>query len=139
MRASRKGIVQRVEQKSLMAMNTRHSTKPRHRGWWNVGCARSQVDDSVAIGSWAPYPLGCYIADQQAVARAAYILFAWRCMADRRGFIAVRTFDHVLVSPIGDVYDVPTDSAWNNVSLGGILSTVRWWKFIPRLDIVTRK
>lgn len=59
-------------------------------------------------------------------------------MPDWRGLVAVRALDHMLVSPVGDIYDVPTDSTGHDVPLGSILRTVGWRQLIPRLDVVRK-
>lgn len=88
MRASGQGIVQRVEQEVLLAMDTGHTAEPRKMRCGNAGRAWSQVYDTMAVRPWAAYPLRGGIANKKTVARTAHILLPKGCLSDRRSFAA---------------------------------------------------
>ena len=104
MRTPGERVVQRIKQKSIVAMCACHPTHSRHiirrhraaAAGWRARAWR-QVDDALAVGPRTRDPLGCSLADEQTIAGTADVFAARRRVTDWGGLVALGTLDHVLV------------------------------------------
>lgn len=131
----------------MTACNTTHAGYGRH-GWRNW--ARSQINDSLAVGSRTCNALRRTLADQQTVAWATHVLLSRRCITNWLQemmnmnnldeicvkiltygcLIALGALDDMLLPFIGNVNHSLADTARHHrhAALHGLL--IRWWQFI---------
>lgn len=103
MRTPGQAVVELIEQERVVAVAAAHATHARHRGSGRRHGTGRQIDDSLAAGPRTGDPLRRRLADQQAIARTADVLFAGRCIPDGGRLTAARTLDHMLVPFARDI------------------------------------
>lgn len=112
MGAPRQGVVEGVEEESVMTVGTGHSAHAWDIGHWGGGRGGGrQVDDPLTVRSWASNSLTAALADEKTVARAAHVLPPWGRVTDRGGLIARVAFNNMLILLPGDVYHGTADPA----------------------------
>ena len=97
MRTPSQGVVESVEEESVVTVSTGHSAHPGNIGQrGRGGRRRGQVDDPLAVWSGAGDPLAGALTDEETVAGTSHVLPARGSVPDGGGLIAQVALDNVL-------------------------------------------